>query len=165
MSAMIVAPAAAARQWTDRLGVMVILAGGLGALAGVSGAVVSSEAQRMPTGPTIVLCAGVIVIISLLLAPRRGLAWSWVRERRHRARLRLETVLADLYLLARQHGSLSHPHSEAALAATLGVGGGVRGSLEQLASRGWARRVGEHEWALTDAGRVAAERRVGGGGA
>src|SRR5262249_46552166 len=42
MSAMIVAPAAAARQWTDRLGVMVFLAAGFGAAAGVSGAVLSS---------------------------------------------------------------------------------------------------------------------------
>ena len=34
MSAMIVAPAAAARQWTDRLSMMVVLSGALGALVG-----------------------------------------------------------------------------------------------------------------------------------
>ncbi len=161
MSAMIVAPAAAARQWTDRLGAMVVLAAGFGAAAGVSGAVVSSEAQRMPTGPTIVLCAGVIVIVSLFLAPRRGLTWNWLRQRRNRARLRLETVLGDLYRLAAQHGGASHPHSEAALAATMGVGGSIRPSLEQLAARGWAQRVGTDGWTLTDAGRAAAERRAG----
>ena len=39
MSAMIVAPAAAARQWTDRLGVMVTLSAAFGALAGVVGTI------------------------------------------------------------------------------------------------------------------------------
>lgn len=75
MSAMIVAPAAAARQWTDRLGVMVGLAAAFGALSGVSGALLSSTTANLPTGPTIVLCVGVVVVVSLLLAPHRGLAW------------------------------------------------------------------------------------------
>jgi manganese/zinc/iron transport system permease protein len=75
MSAMLVAPAVAARQWTDRLGVMTLLAGLFGAAAGVVGAVLSAEASRLPTGPTIVLCATAIVLVSLLVAPRRGLVW------------------------------------------------------------------------------------------
>jgi manganese/zinc/iron transport system permease protein len=88
MSAMLVAPAAAARQWTDRLGVMVGLSALFGAVAGVSGAILSSVFVRLPTGPTIVLCAGVIVVVSLLFAPRRGLLWDLLRERRLRSRLR-----------------------------------------------------------------------------
>ena len=42
MSAMIIAPPAAARQWTDRLGLMVMLSMLFGALAGVSGALLSA---------------------------------------------------------------------------------------------------------------------------
>jgi manganese/zinc/iron transport system permease protein len=158
MSAMVVAPAAAARQWTDRLAVMVLLAAGFGALAGVSGAVVSSSAERMPAGPTIVLCAGVIVVASLFFASRRGLAWRWLREGRDRRRLELDAALADLYLLARQHGSLEHGHSEATVTA-MGVRGGVLRSLEELESRGLAQRLDGDEWALTEAGRDEAERR------
>jgi manganese/zinc/iron transport system permease protein len=82
MSALIVAPAAAARQWTDRLGVMVGLSALFGALAGVVGALISSTAARMPTGPTIVLCISGVVAISLLFGARRGLVWSWLRRRR-----------------------------------------------------------------------------------
>src|SRR5918995_6773549 len=108
MSAMVIAPAAAARQWTDRLATMALLAAGFGALAGVSGAVVSSSAQRMPAGPTIVLCAGVIVLASFFFASRRGLAWRWLREGRDRRRLELDAVLADLYVLAGRHGTLEH---------------------------------------------------------
>jgi manganese/zinc/iron transport system permease protein len=158
MSAMVVAPAAAARQWTDRLAVMVLLAAAFGALAGVSGAVVSSSATRMPAGPTIVLCAGVIVVGSLFFASRRGLAWRWLRQGRDRRRLALDTVLADLYVLARQHGRLEHGHSEATVAA-MNAGGGVRRSLEALESRGLAQRLDGDEWALTEAGRDEAERR------
>lgn len=82
MSALIVAPAAAARQWTDRLGVMVVLSGVFGALAGVVGALISSTAARLPTGPTIVLCISALVFVSLFLAPHRGLVWAWARQRR-----------------------------------------------------------------------------------
>jgi len=81
MSAMVVAPAAAARQWTNRLGVMVALSAGFGALAGVSGAAISSIVTRMPTGPTIVLCISTIVAVSMLFAPNRGLVWARTRRR------------------------------------------------------------------------------------
>jgi len=87
MSAAIVAPAAAARQWTDRLGRMTLLAGLFGALAGVSGALVSAAIPRMPTGPTVVVMDSIIVIVSLLVAPERGLVWRAVRFRQQRQRL------------------------------------------------------------------------------
>ena len=82
MSAMIVAPAAAARQWTDRLGVMVLLSALFGAAAGVTGTTLSSLGEGLSTGPMIVLCISVIALVSLLLAPNRGLVWSWLRDRR-----------------------------------------------------------------------------------
>jgi manganese/zinc/iron transport system permease protein len=82
MSAMLVAPAAAARQWTDRLGTMVGLAALFGALSGVAGAVISATARGLSTGPTVVLCMSAITALSLLLAPNRGLVWSWLRGRR-----------------------------------------------------------------------------------
>lgn len=72
MSAMIVAPAASARQWTDNLGVMILLSALFGALAGISGAVLSASVPRLPTGPTIVVCVSAIVVFSILFAPRRG---------------------------------------------------------------------------------------------
>ena len=81
MSAMIVAPAAASRQWTNRLGVMVLLAAFFGALAGVIGATLSSTIPRLPTGPTIVVSITVIVFLSFLFAPNRGLVWAWFDKR------------------------------------------------------------------------------------
>lgn len=72
MSAVLVAPAAAARQWTDRLERMVILAAGFGALSGLLGTWLSSWIGRLPTGPAIALCASGIALLSLLLTPRRS---------------------------------------------------------------------------------------------
>jgi len=84
MSAMIVAPAAAARQWTDRLSVMMGLSVAFGAASGVAGALLSSNLANVPTGPTIVLCASVIVAVSLFAAPHRGLLFRWYRQRERR---------------------------------------------------------------------------------
>lgn len=95
MSAMIVAPAVAARQWTNRLGVMVLLSAFFGALAGVVGAALSSTQRRLPTGPTIVICISIIVLISLLLAPNRGMIWAWFARRRKGEELRQALAAAD----------------------------------------------------------------------
>lgn len=73
MSAMLIAPAAAARQWTDTLSVMVILAAFFGGLSGAVGAYFSAAQGGIPTGPAIVISAGILVAASLLLAPKRGL--------------------------------------------------------------------------------------------
>ncbi|GAB4266720.1 MAG: iron chelate uptake ABC transporter family permease subunit [Candidatus Promineifilaceae bacterium] len=80
MSALIVAPAAAARQWTNRLGIMVLLSALFGAASGVSGAMVSSLGRGLSTGPVVVLAASLIVAVSLLFAPNRGLIWRQFRS-------------------------------------------------------------------------------------
>jgi manganese/zinc/iron transport system permease protein len=152
MSAVIIAPAAAARQWTNRLSLMVLLAAGFGALSGVSGAVVSASMANMPTGPTIVLCMGAIVLISLLGAPNRGLLWQWWRDRRNARQLRRETVLVDLYALALKHGDMQYAHDESALNAMLAWSGGAHIALERLEDDGLVARENGHQWRLTDAG-------------
>ena len=89
MSAMLVAPAVAARQWTDKFSVMMFLAACFGALAGVSGTIISSTASRIPTGPTIVLCATAVVGFSIAFASNRGLLWDWLRQQRNRRNLKM----------------------------------------------------------------------------
>lgn len=158
MSAMLVAPAAAARQWTDRLAPMAALAAAFGAAAGAGGAVASSLSARTPTGPAIVLAATVLVLVSLVLAPRRGLlAGVWRRWRRRRD-LRLHAVLLDLHALAGQHGEpTAAPHAAAVLRA-MAAGGSVRRSLRELEGRGWAAAAGGDQWTITAAGRAEAGR-------
>lgn len=160
MSAMVVAPAAAARQWTNRLGVMVALAALFGAVGGMTGAVASSLGSGLSTGPVVVLAISAIVLLSLLLAPNRGLVWNQVRRQRNRWELRLQTVLANLYRLAAQHDDLEHAHSTAVLQAMNYGRGGVRRSLAVMAEQGWVRQTDEEHWALTPAGIREAERLV-----
>ena len=162
MSAMIVAPAAAARQWTDRLGRMIALSALFGAAAGVSGAMISSLTARLPTGPVIVLCATAIVVFSLACAPNRGLLWQAARNQRARRRLHADTVLANLYHLAAQHERPEEaPHARAVLRA-MGAGPGARRALAALQARGLARPAGDDAWSLTPAGVAAARTLVDG---
>ncbi len=158
MSAMLIAPAAAARQWTDRFGLMVLLAMALGATAGVAGALVSTSASRLPTGPIIVLCAGSVVLLSLGFAPNRGIIWRAARRYRSGLRLGREALLLDLYALASQHAERKHPHAEAALAAMRPGAGRLRARLKRLQDKGYVQRVTRSEWMLTDLGIGEAER-------
>jgi manganese/zinc/iron transport system permease protein len=96
MSAMIVAPAAAARQWTERLSIMVLLAGIFGALVGVLGAITSSLVPRLPTGPTIVLFLTGIVVVSLLFAPERGILARMRRQARQKWQFAAEALAIHL---------------------------------------------------------------------
>ncbi|CAN5545874.1 MAG: metal ABC transporter permease [Actinomycetota bacterium] len=84
MAAMLITPAAAARQWTDKLSMMVFVSGFFGALSGVSGAMVSASGSNLPTGPIIVLAATGIFLLSLVFGARHGFLWSRLRERRNR---------------------------------------------------------------------------------
>ncbi len=85
MVSLLIAPAVAARQWVSSLTGMLVLSGVFGMLAGVTGAVLSSLVDRLPTGPMIVIAASLIVVVSLLFAPGRGVI-STVRMRRRRSR-------------------------------------------------------------------------------
>lgn len=81
MSSMMIAPSVAARQWTNRLVVMVVLSACFGALASVCGAVLSSQFARFPTGPSVVLVSTFFVLISLIFSPIRGLFWKYRMRR------------------------------------------------------------------------------------
>ena len=161
MSAMVVAPAAAARQWTDRLGAMVAISALFGGLAGGAGALTSSVTERLPTGPTIVLCLTAIVLVSLLAAPNRGVLWRWARERANRNLLQTEAVLADLFVLARRHDDPGHGHPISVL-RTMSIGhGGVDRSLEVLRERGLVHKTAGGTWSLTPRGLEEAKRLAG----
>lgn len=82
IAAMLITPAAAARQWTDRLPRMIWIAVSFGALSGLLGTYISFLAPRLPTGPWMVLVISTLFVISILFAPRRGIL----------ARLRLQFV-------------------------------------------------------------------------
>jgi manganese/zinc/iron transport system permease protein len=82
MAAMVIGPGAAARQWTDRLSVMLLLGALFGGASGVVGAVLSVTESDLPTGPMVILSLSTIVAISLLFGSAHGIAWDWIRRLR-----------------------------------------------------------------------------------
>lgn len=156
MVALVIAPAAAARQWTKRLEGMVLLAAVFGAVSGVVGALISASVRGLATGPVIVLVASALVVVSLLLAPGRGLAWQLVQATGQRRSLRAHRVLVELYRLAQAHDDPHYPSEQGMLDAYFGSRSGQ--VLRRLERRGLVERVahmpeeGTH-WILTDDGR------------
>jgi manganese/zinc/iron transport system permease protein len=85
MSAMLIAPASAARQWTHSLSRMVIYAALIGSGSGLAGAIWSVLVKDIPTGPAIVICLGAAVLVSLFFGSAQGLVWQSARSKWHRA--------------------------------------------------------------------------------
>lgn len=71
--ALLIIPPAAARFWTDSLVKMNLVAATIGLLSGWIGATTSALFRNIPTGAVIVVTAGILFLLSMLLAPHRGL--------------------------------------------------------------------------------------------
>lgn len=111
MSAMILAPAAAARQWTNKLAVMVGLAAIIGAFSGIIGTGISASQPNLSTGPVIVLVASILVLISFVFSPIRGLLFKELRFWKNRNDLKLHKTLSFMYDIAKTHDDITHPHT------------------------------------------------------
>ena len=94
--ALLITPAAAARFWTDRLGVMTAISAAIGGLAGGIGAHLSARFADLPAGAVIVLVAAALFVLSFLFAPARGVVARSVRHLALRLRVAEGTGLADL---------------------------------------------------------------------
>lgn len=123
--AMLIIPAVSARFWTDRLWTLVILAGVIGAACGYFGAAASALLPRKPAGSVIVLTSGAVFVLSMFLAPARGVLAMSVRRHRLNLRIAGEHVLEAAHDRAAAAGG-----DEARLPAS---------DLDRLAAlRGWS---------------------------
>jgi len=148
MSAMLLAPAAAARQWTNSLSKMVLLAAIFGAFSGVFGTAVSASQNNLSTGPVIVIVAGVFVLFSFVFSPKRGLLFKQIRFVKNRRDLELHKTLAFMYHIAETHDNISHPHTIKILNNFQGY---TKGTLQKLVDRGFVELDG-NMWHLTEEG-------------
>ncbi|WP_415372454.1 metal ABC transporter permease [Patiriisocius sp. Uisw_047] len=148
MSAMLLAPAAAARQWTNKLSVMVLLAAIFGAFSGVFGTAISASQNNLSTGPVIVLVASVFVLFSFIFSPGRGLLFRQLRFRRNRRDLQLKKTLQIMFGIAETHDNISHPH---AIKILNNFQGFTKISLRQMEENEWITLDGQ-KWALTQKG-------------
>jgi manganese/zinc/iron transport system permease protein len=152
MAAMLITPAAAARFWTDRLSIMLILAAIFGALSGVTGAFISYTTPSMPTGPWIVMMVSMIALFSFFFAPRKGILIKAIRQRYIRIRLLEENLLKTFYLA----GEANADHKEAKRMQELEAvrmfrPGQLQLGLNRLKRNGFITKKDNH-WTLTRAG-------------
>ncbi len=150
MVGMLIAPAVAARQWTQKLGHMVILSALFGAFAGSSGAIISGVDIGLPTGPLIIVVASVVVVISIAFAPNRGLVWALWKQRRDRHQFAALNALQDFYRHALNHNDVYHPTSETLIIGLRGTP--ARRGIYQLAREGLIERADSDRWKLTEMG-------------
>ncbi|MBW1295543.1 metal ABC transporter permease [Aquimarina litoralis] len=148
MSAMILAPAAAARQWTNSLSIMVILAAIFGASSGVIGTAISASHNNLSTGPVIVLVAAVFVLVSFIFSPGRGLLFREIRFRKNRNDLQLHKTLSFMYNIAKDHEDISHPH---AIKILNNFQGFTKRSLQKLENKNLV-KIDGNMWSLTTSG-------------
>lgn len=153
MSAMLLAPAAAARQWTNKLSVMIFLAAIFGAFSGVFGTAISTSQNNLSTGPVIVLVAAVFVLFSFIFSPDRGILFKQIRFWQNRRDLKLQKTLQFMFDIAKTHEDISHPH---AIKILNNFQGFTKGSLKKMEEKNWV-DVNGQQWSLTKDGYTAAE--------
>lgn len=93
ITAMIICPFVAARQWTDKLLFSAILSGIIGGIAGLIGTMISMNDVNIPTGPIIVLIISIFVFVSVLFAPKRGLVSRLLQREYNKKRLLKKMLL------------------------------------------------------------------------
>ena len=95
MVAMLIVPTITARQLTDRLSSLLVIAAVVGAIVGSTGALIATNGG-LPTGPVIVLVGFFVALAAILFAPGRGVAWRSGQMIRDRRRIATEGVMIDL---------------------------------------------------------------------
>lgn len=152
MAAMLITPAAAGRYWTENIRHMVWLAALFAALSGVAGAYISYVRPQMPTGPWIVLFMSFIMLLSLLLAPRRGVLARYRRAHLNRRRIRDENILKAFFHVGEADGDFRGPRTiDAILRRREMPSSQLKTGLSRLLKQGYVTRHGEH-WHLTPEG-------------
>ena len=154
MVGMLIAPGIAARQWTGSLDQMVILAAVFGAFAGGAGALISALDSDIPTGPMIIVVAFALVLVSLTLAPGRGLLWRRLRQLANRRAYAGINTLRDLYRYALSHGAADHPVPDSFIRGIQSRA--VESGLSQLRAADQVQETAEG-WRLTPHGIQAAQ--------
>lgn len=153
MSAMLIAPPVAARQYTNRLSVLFTLSAVFGVISAFLGnylSVVMSDIAHiaLPTGPMIVLVATAFCIFALLFAPERGLLIRLWRVALFRYNTLCENVLKTMWRINPQGivniEQIAYYQSVSRLYLYF--------ILNRMISNGWVKGMGNHEYRLTPDG-------------
>lgn len=155
MSGMLIAPAATARQYSNRLSIVLLLSAIFALTSGFLGNIFSYKLS-FPPGPLIVLVATTFCFFSLLFAPKRGLLLKVIRHFLFRHRCLCENVLKALWRLHPTSSTTfeeiakGQPHPPLYLKVI----------LHQLTRERWIEQPSPQHYQLTKEGRAWAARIV-----
>lgn len=157
MSALLIAPAAAARYWTNKLGKMILISALLGMFSGIFGVMFSTVKENMPTGPWIVFVLFLFTLLTLLFAPKKG--WFSIRKRNinNSRKIADENSLKVIYQLkedGKQAIYVSDFLERRKMDTTV-----LGKSLNRLIKNGWLKE-NENQFQLTEKGESEAARIV-----
>ena len=165
ISAMLIAPAAAARQFTHRLSFMLSLAGCFGLTSGFLGNYLSVELSHLfsphgrfalPTGPMIVLVSAFICLGALLFAPERGFFPRLARMMTFYSRCLAENLLKSMWRFGPNTPVSLDQLSLYQRASRLRL----RLMLAYLRRSGWIERTGNNLYRLNKDGQMRAAKIV-----
>ncbi len=160
MASLLIAPAATARFWTDRLPFMIGIAILISSFAGLVGATISYTAPHMPTGPWIVMVLSFAAIMTFVFAPQKGIWIKWIKQRRIRQLMLEENILKTFYYLTQKSGDIPTAafktidilHQRNMPSAQLDKG------MEALIEEGYLEKAEEQHYKLTKEGLQQGER-------
>lgn len=168
ISAMLIAPPVAARQFTNKLSVLFILSGLFGLLSGFLGnyfSVTITDFLRLkypsariilPTGPMIVIVASTICLFALLFAPKKGIVVRALRIGKFKYKCLGENLLKAIWRSNKEgQMSLEQLHQELA-ASKFSLFFVLRG----MVSNGWLKKNSNHTYSLTKEGALRAAKIV-----
>jgi manganese/zinc/iron transport system permease protein len=152
MSSMLIFPAVTARFWTYKLFSILILSAFFGLVSGFFGVYFSHTgsmyfAVSLPTGPMIVMVAGLIFLFSCLFAPDRGLIVRVYRSTRFWSQCQQENFLKFMYKTAKTHVTTKELLDRYQGPKILGYF-----LLYMLTRDGRARSIGKNRYELTPSG-------------
>ncbi|MFC5647585.1 metal ABC transporter permease [Paenibacillus solisilvae] len=96
MASLLITPAVTARYWTEKLGLMVVFSGVIGAFSGLAGTFISANGNNLPTGPLIMLVATSMFVFSVIAAPRRGILSKIMLRASVRSKVRQEQSMLQV---------------------------------------------------------------------
>lgn len=160
MAAMLIAPAAAARQCTDSFGKMCFFSVLFGTLSALFGTYYSNEISlwlksiypesrlTLPTGPLIVIIAAVFCLIALLFAPKRGALMRLIRLYRFRRVCLKENILKAFW----RQGEGREISIDDIVGLFNVTPATLQRQLNRLCHEGWLQKVHPHTYQLTTDG-------------
>lgn len=161
MAALLITPAAAARYWTDKLSIMLVLSAIFGAVGGIFGAYISYLAPRMPTGPWVVVVLSVIAFVSILFAPRKGLLGRYWHHRNNQLQILEENILKIFFHLGETENNFFAQRNLTDLQNRRQIPArSLESGIHRLLGKNFIQKNKNNTWQLTEAGKQKASRQV-----